>query len=138
MARRIKKYEDNFIQLLKDNKLRIHQMIEDIRYRAEHNIKDFLMGLSNSNSTDMKTPDILLEKMFSKMSNVDGIICDPCCGACNLLAAAIKAGFDPTKVYGIEIDEEILKIAHSRLVPLGVPKCNIHLGDALDSNSYNF
>ena len=84
------------------------------------------------------TPPELSIKMLEKFDNTDGTILDPCCGAGNLLAAAIKAGFDPNKVYGIEIDEEILKIAHSRLVPLGVPKCNIHLGDALDSNSYNF
>ncbi len=84
------------------------------------------------------TPPELSIKMLEKFDNTNGTILDPCCGAGNLLAAAIKAGFDPNKVYGIEIDEEILKIAHSRLVPLGVPKCNIHLGDALDSNSYNF
>lgn len=84
------------------------------------------------------TPPELSIKMLEKFDNTDGTILDPCCGAGNLLVAAIKAGFDPTKVYGIEIDEEILKIAHSRLIPLGVPKCNIHLGDALDSNSYNF
>ena len=59
-------------------------------------------------------------------------------GAGNLLAAAIKAGFDPTKVYGVEIDEEIIKIAHERLVPLGVPTENLYLGDALNPNSYNF
>ena len=84
------------------------------------------------------TPPELSIKMLEKFDNTNGTILDPCCGAGNLLTAAIKAGFDPNKVYGIEIDEEILKIAHSRLVPLGVPKCNIHLGDALDSNSYNF
>ena len=84
------------------------------------------------------TPPDLSIKMLEKFENNNGTILDPCCGAGNLLAAAIFAGFDPNKVYGIEIDEEILKIAHSRLVPLGVPKCNIHLGDALDSNSYNF
>ena len=84
------------------------------------------------------TPPELSIKMLEKFENTNGTILDPCCGAGNLLAAAIKAGFDPNKVYGIEIDEEILKIAHSRLIPLGVPKCNIHLGDALDSNSYNF
>ena len=84
------------------------------------------------------TPPELSIKMLEKFENTEGTILDPCCGAGNLLAAAIKAGFDPNKVYGIEIDEEILKIAHSRLMPLGVPKSNIHLGDALDSNSYNF
>ena len=84
----LKKYKNNFIQLLDDNKSRINQMIEDIRYREKHNLKDFLMGLSNSNSTDMKTPDRLLEKMFSKMSSIDGIICDPCCGCGSMLEYA--------------------------------------------------
>lgn len=84
------------------------------------------------------TPPELTIKMLEKLNNTDGTILDPCCGAGNLLAAAIKAGFDPTKVYGIEIDEEIIKIAHERLVPLGVPIENIHLGDALNPNSYNF
>ena len=84
------------------------------------------------------TPPELSIKMLEKFENTDGTILDPCCGAGNLLAAAIKAGFDPTKVYGIEIDEEILNIAQSRLVPLGVPCTNIHLGDALHPGSYNF
>ena len=76
--------------------------------------------------------------MLEKFDNTDGTILDPCCGAGNLLAAAIKAGFDPTKVYGIEIDADILQIAQSRLASLGVPCTNIHLGDALNPYSYNF
>lgn len=84
------------------------------------------------------TPPELSIKMLEKFENTEGTILDPCCGAGNLLAAAIKAGFDPAKVYGIEIDEEILKIAQSRLEPLGVPCANIHLGDALNPVSYNF
>jgi len=84
------------------------------------------------------TPPELSILMLEKFENTDGTILDPCCGAGNLLAAAIKAGFDPTKVYGIEIDSDILNIAHERLVPLGVPIENIHLGDALNPNSYNF
>ena len=84
------------------------------------------------------TPPELSIKMLEKFKDTNGTILDPCCGAGNLLAAAIKAGFDPIKVYGIEIDEDILKIAHERLVPLGVPDTNLHLGDALDPNSYNF
>lgn len=84
------------------------------------------------------TPPELSIKMLEKFKDTDGTILDPCCGAGNLLAAAIKAGCDPNKVYGIEIDESILKIAHDRLCSLGVPSDNIHLGDALNSNSYNF
>ena len=37
-----------------------------------------------------------------------------------------------------EIDGSIIRIALDRLIPLGVPDTNIHLGDALDHNSYNF
>lgn len=84
------------------------------------------------------TPPELSILMLEKFENTNGTILDPCCGAGNLLAAAIKAGFDPTKVYGIEIDEEIIKIAHERLVPLGVPIENLKLGDALNPNNYNF
>ncbi len=84
------------------------------------------------------TPPELSVKMLERFEDTDGTILDPCCGAGNLLAAAIKAGFDPDKIYGIEIDESILKIAHDRLCPLGVPSDNIRLGDALDPNSYNF
>ena len=127
----LKKYEDNFVQLLKDNKLRIHQMIEDIRYRAEHNIKDFLMGLSNSNSTDMKTPDSLLEKMFSKMSNVDGIICDPCCGCGTMLEYAHnKYNIPEEDLYGIELEEINVKVCNR----LGY--INVIQGDATDPKTW--
>ena len=84
------------------------------------------------------TPPDLSIKMLEKFENNDGTILDPCCGAGNLLAAAVFAGFDPKNIYGIEIDEEIIKIAQSRLSSLGVPNSNLHLGDALNPNSYNF
>lgn len=84
------------------------------------------------------TPPELSVQMLEKFENTDGTILDPCCGAGNLLAAAIKIGFDPKNVYGIEIDDSIIRIALDRLIPLGVPGTNIRLGDALDPNSYNF
>ena len=84
------------------------------------------------------TPPELSIKMLEKFEDTNGTILDPCCGSGNLLAAAIKTGFDPKNVYGIEIDDSIIRIALDRLIPLGVPDTNIHLGDALDPNSYNF
>ena len=84
------------------------------------------------------TPPELSIRMLEKFEITDGTILDPCCGAGNLLAAAIKIGFDPKNVYGIEIDDSIIRIALDRLIPLGVPDTNIRLGDALDPNSYNF
>ena len=84
------------------------------------------------------TPPDLSIKMLEKFENHDGTILDPCCGAGNLLAAAIFAGFKPNNIYGIEIDHDILQIAIERLSLLGVPKDNLHVGDALDPLSYKF
>ena len=63
---------------------------------------------------------------------------DPTCGAGGLLAAAVIAGADPKRCYGIELDAEIADIARERLELLGVPRCNIMTGSALDDESYEF
>ena len=49
--------------------------------------------------------------MLEKFDNLDGNILDPTLGAGGLIAAAIIAGADPAKCYGIELDPDILKIA---------------------------
>lgn len=82
------------------------------------------------------TPPELTVKMLEKFQDIKGSILDPCCGAGNLLAAAIKAGADPKRIYGIELDPEIHKIAVERLGELGVPEKNIICGNALDSKTY--
>ena len=84
------------------------------------------------------TPPELTIQMLEKFENLEGKILDPALGAGNLLAAAIKAGADPKNIYGIELDSEILKIAADRLSALGVPKENIHLGNALNEDCYYF
>lgn len=84
------------------------------------------------------TPPELSIKMLEKFESSDGTILDPCCGAGNLLAAAVFAGFKPNNIYGIELDPDILQIAIERLSLLGVPKDNLHVGDALEPLSYKF
>ena len=84
------------------------------------------------------TPPELTIQMLEKFENLEGKILDPALGAGNLLAAAIKAGADPKNIYGIELDSDILKIAADRLSALGVPKENIHLGNALNEDCYHF
>ena len=83
------------------------------------------------------TPPALTIKMLEKFDSLEGKdVLDPALGAGGLIAAAIIAGADPKRCYGIEIDEEVLGIARMRLAKLGVPPCNIILGDALDPKSY--
>ena len=84
------------------------------------------------------TPPELTIKMLEKFQNLEGSILDPTCGAANLLAAAIMAGADPKLIYGIELDLDILEIARSRLESLGVPKINLHQGNALYEECYDF
>ena len=83
------------------------------------------------------TPPALTVKMLEKFDVIkDKDILDPTVGSGNLLAAAIIAGADPKRCYGIELDPEVLEIAKKRLGNLGVPSNNLILGNALDHNSY--
>ena len=83
------------------------------------------------------TPPALTVKMLEKFDSVkDKDILDPTCGAGGLLAACILAGADPKRIYGIELDPEVLEIARKRLGKLGVPSSNLILGNALDPESY--
>lgn len=84
------------------------------------------------------TPPSLTIKMLEKFQDLKGSVLDPTCGAGNLLAAAIMAGADTKEVYGIELDPEILEIARNRLELLGVPKINLHQGNALYKECYDF
>ena len=84
------------------------------------------------------TPPQLTIKMLEKFNNLNGNVLDPTIGAGNLIAAAIIAGADPAKCYGIELDPVVHKVAQLRLAKLGVPPWHIKQGDALDPSSYEF
>lgn len=84
------------------------------------------------------TPPQLTIKMLEKFDSLDSSVLDPCLGAGNLIAAAIIAGADPSKCYGIELDPVVHKVAQLRLAKLGVPPWHVKQGDALDPSSYEF
>ena len=83
------------------------------------------------------TPPELSIQMVEKFDSLDGTILDPTCGCGGLLAACILAGADPKKCYGIELDPDILELCRERLGKLGVPKYNLHLGNALNEECYD-
>lgn len=76
--------------------------------------------------------------MLEKFDSLEGNILDPTSGCGGLLAACVIAGADPCRVFGIELDADIVKISQERLSRLGVPTTNIRVGDALKQESYDF
>lgn len=85
------------------------------------------------------TPPELTIKMIEQLDSIENkTILDPTCGSGNLLAACIIAGADPTKIYGNELDEELLTVCKNRLTKLGVPEANLHQGNATVESSYDF
>ena len=114
------------------NKVRLNQLIEDVRYKQAHNLSELLNSLSFSNQTDMKTPASILEKMVSKLNSVNGIICDPCCGI-GTIFDYIRTQYDVPKdnFYGIELEED--NVAICKL--LGYK--NVIQGDASDPKTWD-
>ena len=85
------------------------------------------------------TPPVLTIRMLEKFDTLEEkSVLDPTLGAGGLIAAAVIAGANPTKCYGIELDPVVLEVAKRRLGKLGVPPQNLKQGDALDPNSYEF
>lgn len=86
------------------------------------------------------TPPELTLKMLEKLDiKKNETLLDPCLGAGGLLAAAIiMKKVKPENCYGIELDADILKIAQKRLSKLGVPLVNLHHGNALNKDCYEF
>jgi len=73
------------------------------------------------------TPPELSIQMLEKFDNLDGNILDPTVGCGGLLAAAVIAGANPSKCYGIELDSVIALLCRDRLAKLGVPRTNIKI-----------
>lgn len=85
------------------------------------------------------TPPELTIRLIENFENItDKDILDPSSGCGGLLAGCVLAGADPKRVYGVEIDPDIMKVAKTRLASLGVPEENLQLANALSVSSYDF
>lgn len=122
------------------------KLSENIKNKIIDEYKDFVQQQYAGKSLEERqelgqfyTPPELSIMMLEKFDDLEGTILDPTCGAGGLLAAAILAGADPKKCYGIELDQKILdSVCIPRLLALGVPKENLHFGNALNEDCYNF
>lgn len=90
------------------------------------------------------TPPQLSSKMLEKYDCdlkefKDKTILDPTAGSGLLLLDALIAGSEPDKVFGIELDEEVLNLAHERLCneknPVKVPDLD-YSGDVVTVKPY--
>ena len=88
------------------------------------------------------TPGIIIIRMIEELSDLCGNILDPTCGSGNILAACLIAGADSDKVFGNEINQEMVELCRSRLNSvcdmLGKPHIEywqIHQGNALDARA---
>lgn len=126
------KYKNNFIQLLRDNRVRLNQLIEDIRYKEKHNLSELLNSLSFSNQTDMKTPDKLIQKMYDHLNGHKGTILDPCCGVGIIFEYLHnKYNIPKNKFYGIELEKDNVEICRM----LGYK--NVICGDASKQETWD-
>ena len=119
---------------------------DDIRAKIEEEFKQWeaiqYAGLDKAERQKRAaffTPPVLSIRMAEKFDDVkDKDILDPAAGAGGLLVVMVMCGADPNRVYGIELDPKIAKVCRNRLAKLGVPRHHIHVGDALDNESYEF
>lgn len=122
----LKDYEDRYRQLLDDNKIRINQMIEDIRYKKLHNQEDCIGGLSRTSKYDIGTPDNLCNLLWNKVSNPSLPVLDPCGGKGNILRYGVKHfGIKPEDCWTVEINPDNVEI-------LKLQGFNVYCGDITD------
>lgn len=104
------------------------------------------------------TPAKLSIRMAEKFENLDGTILDPCVGHGALLMTCILAGANPNNCYGVELNPDTLKQCRKHLCSPSdfkrvynediegnkylngkyVPIENIHQGNALNNDCFNF
>src|SRR6266481_2641612 len=81
------------------------------------------------------TPSNIAERFFKNLPADCSKLTfyDPCCGSGNFLMAAIKKGFKPENIYGLDVDPIAVEITRKRIADIiGCMPKNITCGDFLD------
>ena len=116
----------------------IRTKIENAHHKKGYSV----FAITSSTESEGKTTcsSKMLEKYDCDLKEFrEKTILDPTCGSGLLLLDALIAGTEPDRVFGIELDEEVLKLAHDRLCneknPVKVPDLD-YSGDVVTVKPY--
>ena len=125
------KYLDVWKILLENNKTKLNQMIDDVKYKIEEGKSvEIYKNLTMANDTDYRTPPELIEKMINYFNNAglerEDTYFDPCCGTGSMLLYLHEEyGIPLNNLYGVDISPSNVELCHS------IGLTNVICGDIL-------
>ena len=125
------KYFDVWKILLENNKTKLNQMIDDMKYKIEEGKSvEIYKNLTMANDTDYRTPPELIEKMINYFNNAglerEDTYFDPCCGTGSMLLYLHEEyGIPFDNLYGVDISPSNVELCHS------IGLTNVICGDIL-------
>ena len=125
------KYLDVWKILLENNKTKLNQMIDDMKYKIEEGKSvEIYKNLTMANDTDYRTPPELIEKMINYFNNAglerEDTYFDPCCGTGSMLLYLHEEyGIPFDNLYGVDISPSNVELCHS------IGLTNVICGDIL-------
>ena len=125
------KYLDVWKILLENNKTKLNQMIDDMKYKIEEGKSvEIYKNLTMANDTDYRTPPELIEKMINYFNNAglerEDTYFDPCCGTGSMLLYLHEEyGIPFDNLYGVDISPSNVELCHS------IGLTNVVCGDIL-------
>ena len=125
------KYLDVWKILLENNKTKLNQMIDDMKYKIEEGKSvEIYKNLTMANDTDYRTPPELIEKMINYFNNAglerEDTYFDPCCGTGSILLYLHEEyGIPLNNLYGVDISPSNVELCHS------IGLTNVVCGDIL-------
>ena len=125
------KYFDVWKILLENNKTKLNQMIDDMKYKIEEGKSvEIYKNLTMANDTDYRTPPELIEKMINYFNNAglerEDTYFDPCCGTGSMLLYLHEEyGIPFDNLYGVDISPSNVELCHS------IGLTNVVCGDIL-------
>ena len=99
--------------------MKLSKEIKDLIRKEYKAFEDFMYNGKSKEERDelaqFFTPPEVSIKLIEELSSLSGTVLDPTSGSGNLLAAALIAGADSTKIFGNDYDEQMVDLCRDRL-----------------------